>query len=106
MVLQCQSVFIKERSIQDDYIYVQGAIRHYHKSLTLMLFLKLDIAKAFDKVRWDYILEVMQWMGFGQRWRVIICLIWGHSHSKILLNGMLGKSIKHHIGLRQGDLCP
>lgn len=54
MVSQCQSVFIKGRSIRDNYIYVQGAIRHYHKSLTLMLFLKLDIAKAFDKVRWDY----------------------------------------------------
>jgi hypothetical protein len=54
MVSQCQSVFIKGRSIQDDYIYVQGAICHYHKSLTPILFLKLDTAKAFDKVRWDY----------------------------------------------------
>lgn len=46
-------------------------------------------------------------MGFGQKWRDIICFLWGHSHSQILLNGMPGKYIKHHSGLRQrGPLSP
>jgi hypothetical protein len=33
-----------------------------------MLLLKLDIAKAFDNIRWEYMLEVMTQFGFGQRW--------------------------------------
>jgi hypothetical protein len=33
-----------------------------------MLLLKLDIAKMFDNVRWEYMLEVMTQLGFGQRW--------------------------------------
>ena len=33
-----------------------------------MLFMKLDIAKAFDNVRWEYMLEIMERLGFGQRW--------------------------------------
>jgi hypothetical protein len=30
-----------------------------------MLLLKLDIAKAFDSVRWEYVLEMMERLGFG-----------------------------------------
>jgi hypothetical protein len=68
-----------------------------------MLFLKLDIAKAFDSVQWEYLLEVMQHMGFGQGWRDLICILWGSTTSRILLNGIPGKPIKHRRGLRQGD---
>lgn len=53
MVSHCHSAFIKSRSIHDNYRYVQGAINHYHKSKQPMMFLKLDIAKAFDKIRWN-----------------------------------------------------
>jgi hypothetical protein len=31
-----------------------------------MLLLKLDIANAFDSVRWEYVLEMMERLGFGQ----------------------------------------
>jgi hypothetical protein len=31
--------------------------------------LKIDIAKAFDTVAWTFLLEVLQHMGFGLRWR-------------------------------------
>ncbi|KAF0930648.1 hypothetical protein E2562_034182 [Oryza meyeriana var. granulata] len=30
-------------------------------------FFKLDITKAFDSVSWEYLLELMQQMGFGHR---------------------------------------
>jgi hypothetical protein len=40
-----------------------------------MFFLKLDIAKAFDYFRWDYLIELMQRLGFGQRWRDLICIL-------------------------------
>jgi hypothetical protein len=68
-----------------------------------MLLIKLDMAKAFDSVRWEYLLEVMTQLGFGQRWRDIISLLWGTTTSRIMLNGLLGKPIKHARGLRQGD---
>jgi mannosylglycoprotein endo-beta-mannosidase len=103
LVSPCQSAFIKGRSIQDNYQYIQGAVNHFHRSKMPMLFLKLDIAKAFNSVQWEYLLEVMQHMGFGQRWRDLICILWGSTTSRILLNGIPGKPIKHRRGLRQGD---
>ncbi|WVZ69121.1 hypothetical protein U9M48_017959 [Paspalum notatum var. saurae] len=103
IISHSQSAFIKGRSIHDNFQYIQGAIRHFHRSKTLMLFIKLDIAKAFDNVRLDYLLEVLKQIGFGQRWRGIISLIWSTTSSRIILNGESGRPIQHRCGLRQGD---
>jgi hypothetical protein len=52
-------VFIKGRSILDNFQYVQGAVNHFYRSKTPMPFLKLDVTKAFDSIRWDYMLEIL-----------------------------------------------
>jgi hypothetical protein len=72
IVSSSQSAFIKNHTIYDNFQYIQGVIKHFHNSKTLMLFIKLDIAKAFDSVHWEYLLELMERLGFGQRWRDII----------------------------------
>ena len=67
-----------------------------------MLFLKLDIQKAFDIVRCEYMLELLQRLGFGQRWRNLLSILWASTSSRILLNGLPGRPILHRRGLRQG----
>jgi hypothetical protein len=32
------------------------------------MLLKLGIAKSFDSIRWEYVLEVLKKLGFGKRW--------------------------------------
>lgn len=44
-------------------------IKELHRAKQLALFVKLDISKAFDSVNWPYLLEVLQALGFQQRWR-------------------------------------
>jgi retron-type reverse transcriptase len=78
-------------------------VKDLYRKKTLALFLKLDIAKAFDSVSWAYLLEVLDNLGFGTRWRDWISLTLATSSSRILLNGILGRLIKHEHGLRQGD---
>jgi hypothetical protein len=68
-------VFIKGRSIQDNFQYVKRDVNHFHIAKTPMLLVKLDIAKSFDSVRWEYFLEVMQQLGFGPTWRDMMALI-------------------------------
>jgi hypothetical protein len=65
-----------------------------------MMFIKLAIAKAFNSVRWEYFLELLEQVGFGQRWRDILALLWSTTSSRILLNGEAGSPIKHGRGLR------
>lgn len=51
LVSMAQSAFIKKRCIQDNFLYTQNVIRELHRAKVPALFLKLDIANAFDSVR-------------------------------------------------------
>ncbi|XP_010230205.1 uncharacterized protein LOC104582388 [Brachypodium distachyon] len=103
LVSSCQSAFIKRRCIHDNFLFVQNAIKALHGSRTPSLFLKLDISKAFDSVDWAFLLEVLEHLGFGQRWRDWICLSFASASLRVLLNGCPGTPFLHHRGLRQGD---
>lgn len=90
-------------NLLDNFLYVRNIVRNLTANRKHTLFFKLDIACAFDLVSWEYLLEVMQKMGFGHRWRNWICLLFASATSKVALNGDHGESITHHRGLRQGD---
>lgn len=51
------------------------------------MLLKLDIAKAFDSVHWDFIDRVLMLMGFPEKWRSWIYTILSTSHASVLVNG-------------------
>jgi hypothetical protein len=101
IVSHSQSAFIKGRSIHDNFQYVQGAVKHFHQAKTPMLLFKLDIAKTFDSVCWEYLLDPLEQMGFNQRWRDMLSLIWSTMTSRIMLNGEPSRQIKHSRGPRQ-----
>jgi hypothetical protein len=69
LVMHNQSMFIKGRRIHDNFRHVQLACKAIHASRSPVILLKIDIAKAFDIVSWTFLLEVLQHMGFGRRWR-------------------------------------
>jgi hypothetical protein len=62
-----QNAFIRERTIQDNFKYIQRASVLIRKKKVPMLLLKLDISKAFDTLSWPFLLELMRAMGFGER---------------------------------------
>jgi hypothetical protein len=64
-----QTAFIQDRFIHDSFAYVQGVLKYLHKKHTPALFIKLDILKAFDIVSWPYLLDILQFQGFGPKWR-------------------------------------
>ena len=103
LVSNGQSAFIRGRSIQDNFLYVKNIIKEAHSRKSPLLFLKLDIAKAFDSLDWGFLLRVLERMGFGVRWRNLISLMLASASSRILLNGRAGAPFFHQRGLRQGD---
>lgn len=103
LVSRTQSAFIKHRSIQDNFMFTQNLVKNLHRAKKATIFLKLDIKKAFDSVRWDYLIEVLHQMGFGPRWREWITILLSTATTSVLLNGARGKWFRHRIGLRQGD---
>jgi len=98
-----QSAFIRGRCIHDNFRSVQLACRYLHSVKRPSILLKVDIAKAFDTVSWSFLLEILEFMGFGRRWRDWISALLSTASTKILLNGRPGARICHARGLRQGD---
>jgi mannosylglycoprotein endo-beta-mannosidase len=103
MVSKCQSAFIKRRSIHNSFLYVQNTVRRLHKMKRPTLFMKLDIQKAFDTINWCYMLEMLQVMGFGPRWREWVSILFQTASSRAILNGQQGPSFGHSRGVRQGN---
>lgn len=64
--------------------------------------LKLDIAKAFDKVEWHFFDTVMMQMGFCLQWRTWIKMCISTFTYFVLVNGEKSRDIIPKRGLRQG----
>ncbi|XP_015160335.1 uncharacterized protein [Solanum tuberosum] len=69
-----QSGFIKGRSISENIMLAQEIIHQIKKpNIGSNVIIKLDMAKAYDRVSWSYICLVLRRMGFDE---VLIDMIW------------------------------
>lgn len=66
--------------------------------------LKLGLEKAYDKVSWAFLDEIMKLKGFGARWRGWIRGCLQSTNFSIMINGKPRGKIKASRGIRQGDL--
>ncbi|XP_027096071.1 uncharacterized protein [Coffea arabica] len=65
--------------------------------------LKLDMTKAYDRVSWPFLLQVLRRFGFGVRWIDMIWRLISNVWFSVLINGATQGFFKSSRGLRQGD---
>ncbi|KAL9688236.1 hypothetical protein QQ045_032655 [Rhodiola kirilowii] len=101
-----QCAFVKNRSITDNLI-ISHEVIHFIKntraSRTVYGSLKLDIAKAYDSVDWHFLQQVLQKLGFAERWVRRVMQIVMTVKYVININGILTEEIEPRRGIRQGD---
>ena len=105
IITENQSAFIPRRLITDN-VLIAHELMHSRNTKNLkhkFMALKLDIAKAFDKVEWSFVNAVMDKMGFCQKWRDWIMKCITTVSYTVLINGERSRIITPQRGLRQGD---
>ncbi|CAM8932747.1 unnamed protein product [Rhodiola kirilowii] len=65
--------------------------------------IKLDFCKAYDSISWEYLDQIQQIMGFGDKWRQWIFECISTPMLAVLINGSPTEEFPMERGLRQGD---
>lgn len=98
-----QSAFIKGRSILDGIVILHEVIHEIKHSKEKVFILKIDFKKAHDRVRWDFLEEVLHKKGFDHKWVSWMMQLVRGGHTAININGEVGPYFANARGVRQGD---
>jgi hypothetical protein len=99
-----QSVFVPGRLIGDNVLLTQELLHTLdNKMRGGNVMLKLDMAKAYDRMDWGFIYSILEASGFDQLWidRIRRCIL--ECRFSVLLNGRPCGFFSSSRGLRQGD---
>nr|GEW97809.1 RNA-directed DNA polymerase, eukaryota [Tanacetum cinerariifolium] len=103
LIFDVQTAFFPSRQILDGSFIINELLAWYkHHKHQAMVF-KVDLAKAYDSIRWDYLVDVLRSFGFGDKWCSYIKGSLSSSMASILVNGSPTLEFQFHRGLKQGD---
>lgn len=99
-----QTGFIRNRFSHSNVRRLLNVIQHANCSQERILCVALDAAKAFDRVEFEYLFEVLQKFGLGPEFIRWIRLLYSAPMARVLVNGIASEAFRLGRGTRQG--CP
>jgi hypothetical protein len=103
LINKSQTAFIPGRSILEGVVILHEIQHELRSTKTKGVIIKLDFEKAYDKVNWNFLFEVLRQKNFPDIWREWIQQCIEGGKVGINLNGEHGNFFNTYKGLRQGD---
>nr|GEW41474.1 RNA-directed DNA polymerase, eukaryota [Tanacetum cinerariifolium] len=103
LVSDTQSTFVSNRQILDGPFILNELITWCKRKKKQAMIFKVDFAKAYDSVRWEYLLDVLHAFGFGPNRCKWIRGTFSSSMASVLVNGNPFSEFPFFCGLKQGD---
>jgi hypothetical protein len=103
LIGQSQTAFQRGRNILEGVVVLHETLHEVRKKKQSGLILKIDFEKAYDKVNWQFLQQVLRMKGFSQKWCRWIDQIVSGGSVGVLVNDELGHFFQTKKGLRQGD---
>jgi hypothetical protein len=98
-----QSAFIKGRCLHEGVLALHEIAHELRVKKLKGLLLKLDFEKAFDRVSWDFLREVLLRKGFSPMIVHRLMQLVSGGQTAINVNGVIGDNFRNARGVRQGD---
>lgn len=86
-----QTAFIPGRFILDWVVVLHEILNEVHRTKSPGVVLKVDFEKAYDKINWEFLEDVMYQKGFSQMW--IDCML------SFVCGGKVDVKVNDKIGL-------
>lgn len=98
-----QSAFVKDRLLVENLLLATEIVKDYHRDdITPRCAMQIDIAKAFDSVHWEFLLNTLRALNIPETFIHWIKLCVCTASFSVQVNGELAGYFQSKRGLRQG----
>ena len=98
-----QTTFIPGRYIMEGVVTLYETIRELRRKRQDGVILKLDFEKAYDKIKWPFIQQVLTMKGFSPTWCEWISKVMSRGSVAVKVNDNIGHYFQTRKGVWQGD---
>lgn len=106
IITKHQFAFVKDKLITDNILITFESLhcmRKYNSGNSSFMAIKLDMSKAYDRVEWLYLENLMRRMGFNEKWIGLVMVCVKIVTYLILVNREPQGLLQTTKGIRQGD---
>ena len=106
IISKSQSAFQSSKAITDNILVAFETLHHMKNQKSKkggFMAMKLDMSKAYDRVKWIYLVRIMEKLGFCEKCVSLVLECISTVSYSILVNGEPRGDISPSRGLRQGD---
>ena len=98
-----QTAFIKGRNILDGVVLLHETMHEVKSKKLDAVFFKVDFEKAYDKINWDFVFDILRMKGFPEKFIGWVRKSVEIGKVAVMVNDKIGHFFATKKGLRQGD---